>query len=333
MYQCSACGLVQLSNPPVPYYREVIRASAFSEEMREFRRVQFEQWVDKYSLSGKKILEVGCGRGEYLELLGELPVDAVGVEFGQTSVDACADRKLSVHRAFMDADSPLLPDAPFDGFVCLNFLEHWPDPNATLQEICRNLADRSIGMVEVPNFDMILKMGLFSEFIADHLLYFTRDTLTFTLQRNGFEVLECEPVWHDYILSAIVRKRPRTDLTFFEDYRTRIATALNGFIDRFPANRVAVWGAGHQALAVIALADIGKRVKYVLDSALFKQGKFTPASHVPIVAPDTLLSDPVDAVIIMAAAYSDEVARTIRARYPASMKVAILRDHGLETVP
>ena len=35
--QCSSCGLVQLENKPVSYYKEVIRSSAFSEEMSKFR--------------------------------------------------------------------------------------------------------------------------------------------------------------------------------------------------------------------------------------------------------------------------------------------------------
>ena len=35
VFQCSTCGLVQLNNNPVPYYKEVIRASAFSDEMKE----------------------------------------------------------------------------------------------------------------------------------------------------------------------------------------------------------------------------------------------------------------------------------------------------------
>ncbi len=39
--QCSGCGLVQLNNDPVPYYREVIRATAFSEVMQVFRMKQF----------------------------------------------------------------------------------------------------------------------------------------------------------------------------------------------------------------------------------------------------------------------------------------------------
>jgi len=83
------------------------------------------------------------------------------------------------------------------------------------------------------------------------------------------------------------------------------------------------------ALALLGLAG---EIKYVVDSALFKQNKFTPATHIPIFSPDRLKTDPVGAIIVMAASYSDEVARIIRLEWGASMHVAILRDFGLESV-
>ena len=96
--------------------------------------------------------------------------------------------------------------------------------------------------------------------------------------------------------------------------------------------KVAIWGAGHQALAIISLTDLADKIRYVVDSAVFKQGKFTPATHIPIVSPDVLDSDPVDAVIVMAASYSDEVARIIREKFDGKINVSILRDFGLEEV-
>lgn len=53
--QCSGCGLVQLNNDPVPYYREVIRASSVSEEMKDFRKKQFAHLAEKYLLKKKKL--------------------------------------------------------------------------------------------------------------------------------------------------------------------------------------------------------------------------------------------------------------------------------------
>src|SRR4029453_3196123 len=88
-------------------------------------------------------------------------------------------------------------------------------PNATLAGIHRHLADGGVGLVEVPNFDMMLRERQFAEFISNHLCYFTTSTLTTALSINGFEVLECSDEWHGYVLSAVVRKRARLDLSGF----------------------------------------------------------------------------------------------------------------------
>ena len=74
--QCSGCGLVQLSNASVPYYREVIRAAAISEEMADFRRKQFESFIKRFSLKGKKVIEIGSGRGEYLSIMRRVGAEA-----------------------------------------------------------------------------------------------------------------------------------------------------------------------------------------------------------------------------------------------------------------
>ena len=332
VYQCPGCGLVQLGNAPVPYFREVIRAAAFSEEMRQFRLAQFSDFVRAYSLRGKKVVEIGCGRGEYLTLMKQCGAEVYGLEQSPESVTPCVENGLRVTQGFMDDSAVSLPDSPFDAFFILNFLEHIPDPSTLLRGIGNNLAEGGIGLVEVPNFDMIVRKKLFSEFISDHLLYFTRQTLCTALQLNGFEILDAAEVWHDYIISVVVRKRRKTELSIFIEQQASLRRELGAYIDRFPANKTAIWGAGHQALAVIALTGLAGRVRYVVDSAPFKQGKFTPATHIPIVAPTALETDPVDAVIVMAASYSDEVAKTIRQKSDRVKNIAILRDYGLETV-
>ena len=339
--QCSGCGLVQLSNSPVPYYKEVIRAVGISEEMKAFRLKQFRDFVEKYSLKEKKVVEIGCGRGEYLSIMQQAGVDAYGLEESAESVKQCVKNGLRVEQGFVQDPADRLKDAPFDAFFMLSFLEHLPGPNPTLRGIYNNLSDDAVGLIEVPNFDMILKKNLFSEFIGDHLFYFTRETLSATLESNGFEVIECKEIWHDYIISAVVRKMPtlperpvkfktqtKLDIAEFYQHQAKLKQELNAYVEEF--KKVAVWGAGHQALAVLALADLAGRIKYVVDSAPFKQGKYTPATHIPIVVPDMLDSDPVDAIIVMAASYSDEVAKIIQQRFNHRISIAILRDFGLE---
>ena len=333
LFQCSSCGLVQLSEKPVSYYKEVIRASSFSSEMKRFRSEQFVSWVDKYNLKGKSILEVGCGRGEYLSIFKQTEVSlAHGIEYSKESVSSCINSEISVTKGFFGDENFVLPKQKYDGFICLNFIEHWPNPNKVLAHLKKNLSEDAIGIVEVPNFDMILKQGLYSEFISDHLLYFTKDTLTFMLNYNGFEVIECSVIWHDYILSAVVRKRKRIDLSLLKSRKLNVETELNSFIDKFEKKEVAIWGAGHQSLAVMSLAKLENKIRYVVDSAPFKQGKYTPATHFPIVAPIELVNNPVKAVIIIAASYSNEVAYIMKNTYQHIKYVVIVEDTGLRVI-
>jgi len=333
LFQCSSCGLVQLSEKPVSYYKEVIRASSFSDEMKKFRGEQFVSWVDKYNLKGKSILEVGCGRGEYLSILKQTEVSlAHGIEYSKESVSSCINSELSVTKGFFGDENFVLPKQKYDGFICLNFMEHWPNPNKVLAHLKKNLSEDAIGIIEVPNFDMILKQGLYSEFISDHLFYFTKDTLTFMLNYNGFEVIECSVIWHDYILSAVVRKRKRIDLSLLKSRKLNVETELNSFIDKFEKKEVAIWGAGHQSLAVMSLAKLENKIRYVVDSAPFKQGKYTPATHFPIVAPIELVNNPVKAVIIIAASYSNEVAYIMKNTYQHIKYVVIVEDTGLRVI-
>lgn len=330
--QCSGCGLVQLSNNPVPYYKEVIRATAFSEVIKDFKTKQFASFIQKYSLQGKKVIEIGCGRGEFLSLLKPFDVDAYGLEYSEAAVAQCLKNGLNVAKGYPDNEANVLANSPFDAFFLLMFLEHMPDPNSALKGIYNNLSDNAIGLVEVPNFDMMLQNRLFSEFIGDHLLYFSRDTLQTTLNLNGFEIIECNELRDNYVISAVVKKRGKLDISNFYDYQINIKNELNEYIGRFREKKVAIWGAGHQALAIIALTKIKDKIRYVVDSAPFKQGKYTPGTHLPVVAPETLYSEPVDAVIVMAASYSDEVAGILRRKFSKQIQVSILRDFGLEIV-
>jgi 2-polyprenyl-3-methyl-5-hydroxy-6-metoxy-1,4-benzoquinol methylase len=333
LFQCTSCGLVQLREKPVSYYKEVIRASSVSSEMKRFRQEQFASWVDKYTLKKKNILEVGCGRGEYLSILKQTEASSVhGIEYSNESVNSCISLELSATKGFFGDENFVLPKQKYDGFICLNFMEHWPDPNKTLTHLKQNLSEDAVGIIEVPNFDMILKQGLYSEFISDHLLYFTKDTLTFTLNYNGFEVIECSVIWHDYILSAVVRKRKKIDTSLLKSCKLKVETELNSFIDKFEKKEVAIWGAGHQSLAVMSLAKLENKVQYVVDSAPFKQGKYTPATHIPIVAPIELVNNPVKVVIIIAASYSNEVACIMKNTYQHIKYVAILEDTGLRII-
>ncbi len=328
VYQCSGCGLVQLDIEPVPYYKEIIRAAGYSQEMKDFRLKQFTEFLEQYNLKNKKVLEIGCGRGEYLSLMQEAGADAYGLEYGDESIKLCKENGLKVIKGFVDDADYKIDGGPFDAFFIISFFEHLPNPNAALRGIYNNLSNDGLGIIEVPNFDMMLREKMFSEFMRDHLYYFTEKTLRTCLEINGFEVLDCKEVWHDYIISAVVKKRAKINLDNFSQSRNKIKSDLDVFINQFPS--VAIWGAGHQAFAIMAIMGLEGRIKYIVDSAPYKQGKFSPASHIPIVSPENLRTNPVSAIIVMAGSYSNEIKKTIIEKFGTGIKIAVLREFGLE---
>ena len=330
IYQCSGCGLIQLNNNPVPYYREVIRATSFSDEMKNFREIQFENFVKKYSLNGKKIIEIGCGNGEYLGIMKKYNENSYGLEYAKKSVKKCIDNGFSVFQGYVKSNDYKIKNSPYDAFFIMNFLEHLPNINSVLNGIYNNLSDDGVGIIEVPNFDMALKKNLFFEFIPDHLFYFTKDTLKTTLEVNGFEIIDCEVVWHKYIISVIVKKRKRLSIDHFYNCQESLRMEVDKYVSKY--KKIAIWGAGHEALTIISMMNLSGKIKYVVDSATFKQGKYTPSTHIPIVSPDTLKTDQVDAIIVMAASYSDEVVKILKEKYNKNINISVLRDFGLEKI-
>ena len=331
--QCAGCGLVQFDCEPVDYYRDVIRAGGFSKTMVELRRYQYRHLIDTYHLEGKRFIEVGCGQGEFLSVLSEFPVEAHGIEHDPRLVALARERGLDVTEGFTETEDTVFPDGPYDVFLSFNFLEHQPDPCAMLQAIHRNLDDDGMGLITVPSFEYIMDHNSYYELIRDHIAYYTFDTLTPLLERNGFVVEECEIINRD-TLSVVVKKRPQMETGNLLECYVNLRKEMDTYLKYLKAwnKKVAIWGASHQGFTLAATTKLGKKAEYIIDSAPFKQGKFAPASHLPIVGPEHFEEHPVDAIVITAPGYTDEIAASIRERFGKDVEVRAMRFNHLETL-
>ena len=331
--QCMGCGLVQFDCEPVDYYRDVIRAGGFSKTMVELRRYQYKHLIDSYHLEGKKFIEVGCGQGEFLKVLSEFPVEVHGIEHDPHLVELARAQGLDVTEGFTETEDTRFAGGLYDVFLSFNFLEHQPYPGTMLPAICRNLEDDAMGLITVPSFEYIMDHNSYYELIRDHLAYYTFETLTPLLERNGFLVEECEVINRD-TLSVIVKKRPQMDTENLLECYVNLKREMESYMKYLDAwdKKVAVWGASHQGFTLAATTKLGERARYIIDSAPFKQGKFAPASHLPIVGPDHFHEHPVDAIIITAPGYTDEIAASIRRKFGTSVEIRAMRSNHLEMV-
>ena len=328
LFKCEDCGLYQFDCDPVSYYRDVIRAVGLSETMRNLRRSDYAYMIEKYGLLGKRFLECGCGRGEFLEVLSEFPVEVYGTEnnaeFAESAKKTIGeDRIIS---SFPETENDIFFGGDFDCFLSFNFLEHQPHPTVMLKSMYNNLKNGGYGLITVPSFEYILKEGRYYELIRDHIANYSLDTLIRLCRDCGFEILESGYIGIGDTLRVVVRKAKTVGATkasgaeeteelkrLTENY-VLIKSAVKEFTDELEneGKRLCLWGAGHQGFTIASTTTLSRKAAYILDSAPFKQGRFAPASHIPIVAPEHFKDDPCDAILIVAPGYAKEINETIK---------------------
>lgn len=325
---CDECGLVQLTEQlESDYYDDYLMTTAHSPQMQEYQRSQAQAFVARFSLLSKRVIEIGCGDGNYLRYLAEEGVEATGLEPSAKSRHLAVVGGLRVQDGYLGRDHPA-DGSPYDGFVSRQVLEHVADINGFLQGICQSVAPGAAGLIEVPSLEQAVRLGRFYDFFPDHLNYFSALTLRHALARNGFDVVDVSPGMNGEYNVALMTKAPIPDLASIDRTRESTSRSVACFLSsqRTDGKRVAVWGAGGKGNTFLAVSRTCE-VEYVIDSDPVKQGLYTPVSHLPIVPPKTLIDRPVDVVILTALAYRNEILHQLRAELGFRGRIVILGEN------
>ena len=325
VFHCVDCGFVQVDpHFTEAFYQDYLMTVSHSPQMQQYQQAQARDFILRSGLSGKRVIEVGCGDGNYLEHLKAAGAHGFGIEPSAPFRKLALARGFTVHEGYVGRGRPI-PGAPYDGFATRQVLEHVPDIHDFLLGIRQSLRPGAAGLVEVPSLEQAMEGVRFYDFFSDHLNYFSARTLRVALERNGFEVVEVSRGMNGEFNVALVRVDPQFDFAGFSAEVDLVLSELRAFMAscRRAGKRVAVWGAGGKGLASMAVAQL-RDVAYVIDSDPHKQGLFTPIGHFPVVPPDRLLSEPVDALILTALAYKQEILQELQVRLKFGGTIAVL---------
>src|SRR5260370_7195456 len=98
---------------------------------------------------GSKVLDVGCGEGDLLQLLETRGIDGRGIELSREGVNRCVAKGLAVVQGDADTDLINYPDDAFDYVILSQTLQATRQPRAVLENLLR-IGRRAI--VSFPNF-------------------------------------------------------------------------------------------------------------------------------------------------------------------------------------
>jgi len=208
LVRCAGCGLVYLNPRPddrelLGYYPETYwgdRQKGVREILRgleeRFKEAYKVRAVARAGLAHGRVLDVGCGRGEFLAMLRGKGFEVVGLEPGPEAARRGAEEYgLDIINGSLG--QARLPEASFDAATLWHVLEHLPDPLGALMELRKALKPGGMLFVAAPDFGSWQAGRYEADWLGvdapRHLTHFTRQTLSAMLSRAGFG----EAVYHD----------------------------------------------------------------------------------------------------------------------------------------
>lgn len=340
LVSCTGCGHIfnATFNPEMVAYNQDYESSQmFSPRFRAYAESLAMQLLGELRVPSKgSIVEVGGGRGEFLQLI----CDRAGAR--GTNIDpSCGDdpdvRGAAIVQVpeFYGVEHA---DIPADLMVCRHTLEHVPDPGDLLRKM--RIAAECTGApvyIEVPNGDYVFDETAFAEIIYPHYSYFTKASLTALVERAGFEVVKlCEYFDNQFLGAWLTLRRPSSlparpepvaiesivakGHAFDEKIRS-LRTRVGELSAR--GSKIAAWGAGAKAVSFLNIIDELEDVSYVVDVNPRKVAHYVPVTAQPIVAPEHLCEFGADTVFVMNPIYEAEIAADIRSRGLSSEIVVI----------
>ncbi len=340
---CPHCSLVQITEtvPPEQLFREYLYFSSFSDTMLQHAQQLVTQLIPARRLDQTSLaIEIASNDGYLLQYYQQAGIPVLGIE-PATNIARVAEQERGIRTLteFFDANLAQQLQAAgeqADVIHAHNVMAHVADLNGFVAGLATLLKDTGIAVIEVPYVKDLLDHVEFDTIYHEHLCYFSLTALVQLFQRHGLAVQDVErQAIHGGSLRLTVGKTapaaaaepsPRVadllreeaawQVTQITPYQAFAATVeqlrddLRALLGRLKAAgaRIAVYGASAKGSTLLNYCRIGaETLDYVVDRSTVKQGHYTPGTHLPIYAPERLLTDQPDYVLLLTWNFAAEI--------------------------
>lgn len=288
---------------------------------------------------GTRILEVGCGKGSFLEkIYKKYSCICYGYD-PCIPANICQEKKrdtvskFNLVNQYFDADEAekfKQNNNQFDWIISRHVIEHLENPQQMLQLFYSALSPNGYLYVETPRLNWILDNLVVYDFPYEHCSYFSDSFIEYLLMSNGFEIEKIEHTYNGQYFSICAKKSVRANVFPIFDNSKIIGgfkklslkledmkQNLHDFVVKRHLNgKVCLWGASAKGVISSNLFDPDKAlIDFIVDINPDKQGQFIPGTGHLIVSPSDLFQTDCKTVIVENDNYFDEITQILH-EYP-----------------
>lgn len=315
LYRCPQCSHYQIEyRLPEEYYGSSYSNNGAGQKQYSGFLNQVEskiQRLSQYSASTRSIVEIGCGDitqgAEPYRVAESLYRQYVGVDSSEEECRPAKRAGLPVIQGYFRAGLGL--PYGFSSFMTFQVFEHLTDLYSVLDYAMELLEPGGVGLINVPNGQQIVEGNLYHQIIAEHVNYFTPESLFQMARRAGFEILELRAVPETIELDLYIRKPAPRRVSMDQtqaNQRKALHTRLAG------CRCIGIWGAGCKTLIYGNLLSEELPIVHLFDSDPEKAGKYIGSIPVPVELVSSEALYECDAVVIFASAYNGEIIRALQ---------------------
>lgn len=331
---CRSCNFIwntQFDTANLDYTQDYENSLFHSPLFRQYSNELAQSLISRYSIRNKTVIDIGCGKGDFLFLLCELGNNS-GIGFDTSYKGDSIDRPASKHvKIIRDFYSEKYTEYQGD-LICSRYVfEHIPEPKAFLKMLRNTLGDRSQAIIyfEVPNVSSILRDLSVWDIIYEHCSYFGASSLKRVFTLCGFDILG---LYESYAgqqlgIEATVgygqSEKAGRLINSFEDTAQLVGhfcSNVRGHLEtwrkrlaklKIHDRRAVLWGAGAKGVSFLNMLEIKDQISYVVDINPCKHGKYIPGTGQKIVPPEFLQSYRPNTIIMTNNIYKSEIERIL----------------------